>query len=69
MTNEERRAALANRIELAEAKNQSLAVSDNYKTKTETQKRMKCTECGKGYLGQSNSSTCGPTCRQRKSRG
>ncbi len=39
------------------------------KTKTEHQQRRKCSECGKGYLGQANSSTCGDKCRQRKSRG
>lgn len=39
------------------------------KTKTEHQQRRKCSECGKGYLGQKNSSTCGDKCRQRKSRG
>lgn len=45
------------------------AIADGYKTKKETQKRKKCSMCGKGYLGQDNSSTCGPTCRKRKSRG
>lgn len=38
-------------------------------TKGEHQSRMKCSECGKSYLGQKNSSTCGDKCRQRKSRG
>lgn len=61
MNNDKRRNELVARVELA--------VSDNYKTKKETQERMKCSECGKGYLGQKNSSTCGPTCRKRKSRG
>lgn len=61
MTPEEFKQALAERI--------NLAVADKYKTKTETQKRKKCTICGKGYLGQDNSSTCGSACRKRKSRG
>lgn len=39
------------------------------KTKGEHQQRMKCSECGKSYLGQKNSSTCGDKCRQRKHRG
>lgn len=38
-------------------------------TKGEHQSRMKCSQCGKSYLGQKNSSTCGDKCRQRKSRG
>lgn len=54
------RKELASRVEAA--------ISDNYKTKQETQKRKKCTVCGKGYLGQVGASTCGPTCRKRKSR-
>ena len=45
------------------------ASKDNLKTKDEHQERMKCSECGKSYLGQKNSSTCGDKCRQRKSRG
>lgn len=61
MNKEERRAELVDRVELA--------VADGYKTKKETQERMKCSVCNKGYLGQKNSSTCGPTCRKRKSRG
>lgn len=38
-------------------------------TKGEHQQRMKCTQCGKSYLGQKNSSSCSDKCRQRKSRG
>jgi hypothetical protein len=64
MTNEERRAALVARVDAVD-----LAIADGYKTKQEKQKRKKCSECGKGYLGQEGSSTCGPTCRKRKSRG
>lgn len=45
------------------------AISDHYKTKQEKQQRRKCSVCGKGYLGQEGASTCGPTCRKRKSRG
>lgn len=61
MSNEEKRAALVARVELA--------LADGYKTKTEKQERRKCEVCDKGYLGQANSSTCGDKCRQRKSRG
>jgi rubrerythrin len=60
VSNDEVRAELVARVELA--------VADGYKTKKETQKRKKCSVCSKGYLGQDNSSTCGPTCRKRKSR-
>lgn len=60
MTNEERKRELCDRVELAVAKDLS--------SKGEHQQRRKCSECGKGYLGQENSSTCGPTCRKRKSR-
>ena len=61
MNNEEKRQSLIKRVELA--------IKDHYKTKQETQKRKKCSECDKGFLGQDGASTCGPTCRKRKSRG
>lgn len=60
MTSEDRRQELFDRVELA--------IADQYKTKQEKQKRKKCSECGKGFLGQDGASTCGPTCRKRKSR-
>lgn len=61
MSKEDIRAELITRVELA--------IVDGYKTKKETQKRKKCSECGKGFLGQDGASTCGPKCRMRKSRG
>lgn len=57
---EEIRQELENRV--------TLAIADGYKTKQEKQKRKKCSECGKGFLGQDGASTCGPKCRMRKSR-
>lgn len=45
-----------------------LAAAKDLKSKGEHQQRHSCSECGKKYLGQKNSSTCGDTCRQRKSR-
>lgn len=60
MSNQQRKLELAARVDLA--------VADNYKTKKQTQKRMTCSQCGKKYLGQENSSTCGPACRTAKSR-
>lgn len=62
MNNQERKEALAARVE-------ELAYrTDNMKTKDNHQKKKKCSECGKGFLGQSDATTCGPTCRKRKSR-
>jgi hypothetical protein len=71
MTPEERRAALVARVEACNTIIEELArgVDDSLKTKDQKQNRRKCSECGKSYLGQANSSTCGPTCRSRKSRG
>lgn len=67
MNNSERKQELAARVdaitELARG------VDDSLKTKDQKQQRKKCSECGKSYLGQANSSTCGGTCRSRKSRG
>lgn len=62
MTSNDRREALVARVELAVSK-------DNLKTKDQHQQKRKCSVCSKSYLGQENSSTCGPTCRKRKSRG
>lgn len=70
MTPEERKEALAARVEdiynsvteLARGKDDSL------KTKDQKQERRKCSQCGKSYLGQKNSDTCGPACRMKKSR-
>ena len=62
MSNLERKQALAARVELARGKDDSL------KTKDQRQNRRKCANCGKSYLGQKNSSTCGDACRQQKHR-
>lgn len=61
MTNEERKAEIVRRVT-------ELARASDLKTKGEHQQRRKCSVCGKSYLGQENSSTCGDACRQRKSR-
>lgn len=45
-----------------------LGNNSDLKTKGEHQEKRKCSQCGKGYLGQKNSDTCGDACRQRKSR-
>ena len=45
-----------------------LGNNSDLKTKGEHQQKRKCAMCGKSYLGQKNSSTCGDACRQRKSR-
>lgn len=75
---ENKRAALVARVEAASS-DEEIINSDmvsfrsgkakDLSTKGEHQQRMKCSECGKSYLGQKNSSTCGDKCRQRKSRG
>lgn len=65
MNNSERKQELANRVEECFARGRD----DSLKTKDQKQNRRKCSECGKSYLGQANSSTCGDACRQRKSRG
>jgi hypothetical protein len=62
MTNEDRREALRSRVE-------SFQNNKDLKTKGEHQQRRKCSQCGKSYLGQENSSTCGDACRKAKSRG
>lgn len=46
----------------------TLGNNADLKTKGEHQQKRKCSQCGKGYLGQKNSDTCGDACRQRKSR-
>lgn len=58
----ERREELVARVELAAAEDLKDSKKDQH------QQRRKCSECGKSYLGQKNSSTCGDKCRQRKSR-
>lgn len=62
MNNRDKREALRDRVE-------ELGNNADLKTKGEHQSRMKCSQCGKSYLGQKNSSTCGDACRQAKSRG
>ncbi len=37
-------------------------------SKGEHQQQRKCSQCGKTYLGQQNSDTCGPACRVAKHR-
>lgn len=70
MNNKERREELIARVEASTATEEFRSgKAKDLKTKGEHQQRMKCTECGKSYLGQKNSSTCGDKCRQRKSRG
>lgn len=70
MTNEQKKQELVDRVDLAVTKsdNDSFAIADNYKTKQETQKRKKCSECGKGFLGQDGAMTCGSACRMKRSR-
>lgn len=64
MSRDERRAELSRRVnEIVELQN-----NPDLKTKGEHQQRRKCTECGKSYLGQAHSSTCGDACRKRKQR-
>lgn len=46
----------------------TLGNNADLKTKGEHQERRKCAMCGKSYLGQKNSSTCGDACRKAKSR-
>lgn len=59
---EERRAKLVEKVELAAAEDLKHSKKDQH------QQRRKCSVCGKSYLGQENSSTCGDACRQKKSR-
>lgn len=64
MTSEQRKQALASRVEAAiKGGNPDLT------TKGNSQKRKKCGVCGKSYLGRADSSACGDACRQKKSRG
>lgn len=70
--NPQRREELVARVEaVTELYTEELArgKDDSLKTKDQKQNRRNCSECGKSYLGQKNSSTCGDKCRQRKSRG
>lgn len=65
-----KRAALVERVNLVvNSETFRSGKAKDLSTKGEHQQRMKCSECGKSYLGQKNSSTCGDKCRQRKSRG
>ena len=50
------------------AKIETFAPAADLKTKGEHQQKRKCSQCGKSYLGQKNSDTCGSACRMRKSR-
>lgn len=45
------------------------ALKDNYKTKDNTQKKIKCSNCGTTFHGRAGASTCGDKCRQQRSRG
>lgn len=40
----------------------------DYKTKNNTEKRKKCSQCGKGFIGRSDQSTCSGACRVAKHR-
>lgn len=57
-----------NRKNELKARVDEFAPAKDLSTKGEHQQKRKCSQCGKGYLGQQNSDTCGPTCRKRKSR-
>lgn len=70
MNSKERREELVKRVEaVSETETFRSGKAKDLKTKGEHQQRMKCSECGKSFLGQKNSSTCSDKCRQRKSRG
>lgn len=60
LSNIEKKAILAKRVELAKAK--------DLITKGEHQQKRKCSQCGKSYLGQKNSDTCSGACRVAKHR-
>lgn len=51
------------------AKVEEFAPAADLKTKGEHQQKRKCSQCGKGYLGQKNSDTCSGACRVAKHRG
>lgn len=70
-SNKNKVASASQREDLSNRVNETFARGrdDSLKTKDQKQERRKCSECGKSYLGQKNSSTCGDKCRQRKSRG
>lgn len=57
-----------NRKNELKAKIDEFAKASDLKTKGEHQQKRNCSQCGKSYLGQQNSDTCGATCRKRKSR-
>jgi len=59
--NRDRKNELNSRVE-------EFAPASDLKTKGEHQQKRKCSQCGKGYLGQKNSDTCGSACRMAKSR-
>lgn len=62
-------ASTENVTELSEEESSvTLGNNADLKTKGEHQERRKCAMCGKSYLGQKNSSTCGDACRKAKSR-
>jgi hypothetical protein len=63
MSNEDKRQSLNSRVVSAFQKAKDLV------SKGEHQQHRKCSQCGKGYLGQKNSDTCGDACRKAKSRG
>lgn len=66
--NSNRKEVLSIKIEGILSSNTALGNDPSLKTKGEKQQRRKCSQCGKSYLGQMNSSTCGDACRKRKSR-